>query len=169
MDVSLITSYLSDYGLLFLFIIVFLEYLNLPGFPAGVIMPVAGMWASRSGGSFTMTILVSVFAGLVGSWVLYFVGRRFGDVVIAKYIKKFPKQKDVLEKNIEKLKDKGNFWVFASKLLPVVRTIISIPAGALKMNFIKYTISSTAGIFLWNLVFVGSGYFFGDKVLSVLV
>jgi membrane protein DedA with SNARE-associated domain len=48
------------------------------------------------------------------------------------------------------------------------RTIISIPAGILKLNFIGYTVASTLGIFVWNLVFVGAGYFFGDSVLKVL-
>ena len=41
-------------------------------------------------------------------------------------------------------------------------------AGMVKMDFIKYTISSTLGIFLWNLVFVGAGYFFGEAAIRVL-
>ena len=57
--------------------------------------------------------------------------------------------------------------MFVSKLLPMVRTLISIPAGMVKMDFIKYTISSTLGIFLWNLVFVGAGYFFGEAAIRI--
>lgn len=48
----------------------------------------------------------------------------------------------------------------------MVRTLISIPAGVLKINFVKYSISSAFGVFLWNLVFVGAGYFLGDAVFE---
>ena len=55
-----------------------------------------------------------------------------------------------------------------SKLIPMVRTLISIPAGVLKINFMKYTVSSALGVFVWNLVFVGAGYFLGDAVFNYL-
>ena len=60
------------------------------------------------------------------------------------------------------------YRVFVSKLLPMVRTLISIPAGMVKMDFAKYTVSSVCGIFLWNLTFVGAGYFFGDAAINFL-
>lgn len=58
--------------------------------------------------------------------------------------------------------------MFAAKLLPMVRTLISIPAGVLQMDLKKYVISSTMGIFVWNLFFVGAGYLLGDKVFELL-
>lgn len=54
------------------------------------------------------------------------------------------------------------------KLIPVMRTLISIPAGVLKLNFWKYTVSSALGVAVWNLVFVGAGYFLGDAVFLYL-
>ena len=51
-------------------------------------------------------------------------------------------------------------------LIPMVRTLISIPAGVLKINFMKYTVSSALGVFVWNLIFVGAGYFLGDAVFE---
>ena len=54
------------------------------------------------------------------------------------------------------------------KLIPVMRTLISIPAGVLKLNFWKYTVSSALGVAVWNLVFVGAGYFLGDAVFRYL-
>lgn len=84
------------------------------------------------------------------------------------YFKKFPKQQAVIENKMEMIREKGSTGVFVSKLLPMVRTIISIPAGMVKMDFMKYTISSAMGIFIWNLVFVGAGYFFGEAAIKVL-
>ena len=83
------------------------------------------------------------------------------------YFRKFPKQKEAVESKIDMLREKGSVGVFVSKLLPMVRTIISIPAGMVKMDFVKYTISSCLGILIWNLVFVGAGYFFGEAAIRV--
>lgn len=167
MDIQTLSQYFIQYGAVFVFVIVFLEYLNLPGFPAGVIMPLAGVWASKGEISFFMTMVLSVSAGLLGSWILYFLGRFGGDVFLKAFGKKFPKQQELIVKNMEILRQKGSIGVFVSKLLPMVRTIISIPAGAIRMDFIKYSISSTLGIFIWNFVFIGAGYVFGDAVFQM--
>ncbi len=167
MDIATLNQYFIQYGAIFVFVIVFLEYLNLPGFPAGIIMPLAGIWASKGEISFFMTMVLSVSAGLLGSWILYFLGRFGGDVFLKAFGKKFPKQQELVLKNMEVLRQKGSIGVFISKLLPMVRTIISIPAGAIKMDFIKYSISSVLGIFIWNFVFVGAGYVFGEAVFEM--
>ena len=167
MNIQTLTQYFLEYGAFFIYLIVLLEYLNLPGFPAGVIMPLSGIWASQGEISFFMVMILTVAAGLTGSWALYFLGRAGGEKVLGFYFRKFPKQKPVIEGKIAMLREKGCIGVFVSKLLPMVRTLISIPAGMVKMDFIKYTISSTLGIFLWNLVFVGAGYFFGEAAIRI--
>jgi membrane protein DedA with SNARE-associated domain len=58
--------------------------------------------------------------------------------------------------------------IFLSKLIPVLRTVISIPAGVLRLSFYGYTIASVMGILVWNLVFVGAGYLFGEAAFTVL-
>ena len=88
--------------------------------------------------------------------------------MIGFYFKKFPKQKPLIEEKMQMLREKGCTGVFVCKLLPAVRTIISIPAGMVQMDFVKYTVSSVLGIFLWNLAFVGAGYFFGEAAVRVL-
>lgn len=168
MGIQELTQYFTQYGAIFVFVIVLLEYMNLPGFPAGIIMPMAGVWASRGQIGFLTVMALSVAAGLLGSWILYFLGRLGGDAFFRFYIKKFPKQKELLEKNMEVLWRKGSIGVFISKLLPLARTLISIPAGMISMNFTKYTISSLMGVALWNLIFIGAGYFLGDSVWSLL-
>lgn len=168
MGIQELTQYFTQYGAIFVFVIVLLEYMNLPGFPAGIIMPMAGVWASRGQIGFLTVMALSVAAGLLGSWILYFLGRLGGDAFFRFYIKKFPKQKELLEKNMEVLRRKGSIGVFISKFLPLARTLISIPAGMISMNFTKYTISSLMGVALWNLIFIGAGYFLGDSVWSLL-
>ncbi len=166
MDLEILTEYFTKYGGIAIFVIVFLEYLNLPGFPAGIIMPLAGIFAQRGEISFLLVMFLSVCAGLCGSLMLYTVGYVGGDVFLKAYIKRFPKQQAVIEKNMAWLRERGGIGVFLAKLIPAVRTLISIPAGALKMNLIKYVVSSAAGILIWNLVFVGAGYLLGETVFT---
>jgi membrane protein DedA with SNARE-associated domain len=168
MDVQMLTNYFHQYGDVVIFVIVFLEYLNLPGFPSGVVMPLTGIWASQGGIGFGWALLLSLLAGLCGSWVLYFLGRYGGEILLKKYCKRFPKHKNIIDKIIKRIQTKGYLGIFLGKLLPVFRTIISIPAGVLKINFTGYTVSSAMGIFVWNFVFIGAGYYFGDSVLQIL-
>lgn len=168
MNIQTLTQYFLQYGCFFIYLIVLLEYMNLPGFPAGIIMPLAGIWAANGKISFPLVMLLSVLAGLTGSWILYFLGRMGGPKAMEFYFKKFPKHQAVIEEKMEMLREKGSVGVFVSKLLPMVRTIISIPAGMVRMNFVKYTVSSVLGIFLWNLIFIGAGYYFGEEAIKIL-
>ena len=168
MSIQTLTDYFIQYGAFFIYLIVLLEYMNLPGFPAGVIMPLSGIWAAKGEISFPAVMVLTVAAGLTGSWLLYLLGRLGGPKVMGFYFKKFPKQQAIIEEKIEFLREKGGIGVFVSKLLPMVRTLISIPAGMVKMDFVKYTVSSLCGIFLWNLAFVGAGYFFGEAAVNFL-
>ena len=168
MSIDTITLYFTRYGAVAIFVIVLLEYMNLPGFPAGVIMPLSGVWAANGNIDFPTVMLITLSAGLLGSWILYVLGRTGGNMLLEKYLQKFPKHREAIEKNFKMIRQKGCFGIFISKLIPMVRTLVSIPAGVLKIDFIKYTLSSALGIFVWNLVFVGAGYFLGDAVLNYL-
>lgn len=168
MSIDTITLYFTRYGAVAIFVIVLLEYMNLPGFPAGVIMPLSGVWAAKGDIDFPAVMLITLSAGLLGSWILYVLGRTGGNMLLEKYLQKFPKHREAIEKNFEMIRQKGCFGIFISKLIPMVRTLVSIPAGVLKIDFIKYTLSSALGVFVWNLVFVGAGYFLGDAVLNYL-
>ena len=169
MTMDVIMQYFTRYGGIAIFVIVLLEYMNLPGFPAGVIMPLAGIWAAKGNIHFIPALIITVAAGLTGSLILYWLGYKGGEIFLQKYLNKFPKQRPVIEEKLEWIREKGSMGIFLSKLIPMIRTLISIPAGVCKMNLVKYTVSSTLGICLWNLIFVGAGYFLGDVVLGYFV
>lgn len=169
MTMDVIMQYFARYGGIAIFVIVLLEYLNLPGFPAGVIMPLAGVWAARGNICFIAALIITVAAGLTGSLILYYLGYKGGELFLQRYLNRFPKQRTAIEGKLNWIRKKGSVGIFFSKLIPMVRTLVSIPAGVSKMNLVQYTVSSTLGIFVWNLFFVGAGYFLGDAILSYLV
>ncbi len=168
MTMDVVMQYFARYGGVAIFVIVLLEYLNLPGFPAGVIMPMAGVWAARGNIRFLPALAITVAAGLTGSLILYYLGYKGGELFLKKYLDKFPKQRPAIEEKLKWIRKKGSIGIFLSKLIPMVRTLVSIPAGVSKMNLAEYTISSTLGICVWNLFFVGAGYYLGDAILRYL-
>ena len=168
MTVEILTEYFTKYGAVAIFVIVFLEYMNLPGFPAGVIMPLAGIWAAKGNIHFIPALLITVAAGLAGSLLLYAMGYAGGELFLQKYLNKFPKQRRVIEEKLNWVRKKGSMGIFLSKLIPMIRTLISIPAGVSKMHLFPYIVSSTLGIFVWNLAFVGAGYFCGEAGFQYL-
>ena len=117
--------------------------------------------------NFLFALLITVAAGVSGSVILYGLGRGGGEVFLKRYYKRFPKHEKLVEEKIGYLREKGGVGIFISKLVPMVRTLISIPAGIMKMNFGNYVISSTLGVAVWNFVFVGAGYLFGDAVFQM--
>lgn len=142
--------------------------MNLPGFPAGIIMPLSGVMAARGNIGFFWVMVITLAAGLAGSIALYVLGRKGGELFLNAYTRKFPKQKDALEKNLDWIRRKGCMGVFLGKLIPMIRTIVSIPAGVVRMDPMKYIVSSACGILIWNFVFVGAGYVMGDQVFRML-
>ena len=168
MNMEILMNYFSHYGLIVFFIIIFLEYLNVPGLAAGIVMPLAGVWAANEGIGFFTAIFISVIAGLLGSLVLYAIARIGGEIFLKKLINKFPSQEKTINNKLDYLRQKGSVGVFVSKLIPMARTLIEIPAGVLKIDFMKYFCSAGLGIFVWNLIFVGSGYIFGEAVFQKL-
>ena len=89
MEANTIFQYLEQYGTLFIFIIIFLEYLNVPGLAAAIIMPLVGVWCAKSEINLLFAIFISAIAGLAASWILYFMGLFFGDVIVNKYLNKY--------------------------------------------------------------------------------
>ena len=96
------------------------------------------------------------------------MGGYCGRTMMEWYGRRVPRMQRVIDKNICNNESKGMRGVFACKLLPVVRTLVGLPAGMLGMNLWSYTFASIAGIVIWNAALVGRGYYMGAPLLSYL-
>jgi len=116
----------------------------------------------------SLDAITSCFAqyGAVAIFVIVLLEYMSGNMLLERYLNRFPKQRPAIERNFEMIRRRGCFGIFLGKLIPMVRTLISIPAGVLRIDFVRYSVSSALGVFLWNLVFVGAGYFLGDAVFE---
>lgn len=113
MDISSLNNYFELYGGMAIFIVVLLEYMNLPGFPAGIIMPLAGIYAAHGGISLLAAIAISVLAGEVGSWILYFLGMYGWECFSQNILKKvFPNTNLRLNARFDLIQTQGFLWNF---------------------------------------------------------
>lgn len=166
--VETVWHYFMLYRYYFLFLIVFLEYLNMPGLPAGIIMPAAGILIASHQGNFAVALFISIVAGLLGSGVLYFLGRFLDKMVLMRFYRRWPRFQPAIDKTMAYMERYGDKGVFVARLLPVFRTLISLAAGVLRVGFGRFVFFSVWGIAIWNFVFIFAGYWLGDALLPYL-
>lgn len=164
-SIEVVMQYMTEYGMIFLFIIVYLEYLNLPGLPAGIIMPAAGAMIALSEMNFIYALIVSVIAGLLGSYTLYFIGYFVGKPALEKVYNKYTKLRPAIDKSVSYVERYGNKGVVISRLIPVARTLVSLVAGTMQIKLRSFTLYSTLGITAWNFIFIFSGYILTGAVM----
>lgn len=160
-NIQIVIEYFARYGLIFVFIIIFLEYLNFPGLGAAIIMPAIGVASAKAGISFFLALLISVIAGALASYILFGISYWFGKPILTKIYNRFPKSRKSIDKICLYIENYGDKGVLIIRLVPAVRTLIPFVAGMFRMNIIKFSIYSTIGIAIWNAAFIYAGYAFG--------
>lgn len=160
-SIQIVLEYFARYGLIFVFFIIFLEYLNFPGLGAAIIMPALGIAVAKANMNFIVALGVSVIAGSLASYVLYGISYWFGQPILTWVYNKFPKTRNSIDKVCQYIENYGDKGVLIIRLLPAVRTLIPFVAGMFRMNVVKFSIYSTVGIAIWNSVFMYAGYAFG--------
>lgn len=153
----LISNAISSIGYLGIALCMSIESCNIP-LPSELIMPFGGYLAST--GEFTLweTILAGTAGGTFGSLVSYYLGRFTMNSRLLFWVSQ--SKKDMLIRWFER---HGESTVFFSRLLPGIRTFISLPAGAAQMNLLRFTFYTLIGTFLWCWLLAYLGYVLGSK------
>ena len=135
-------------------------------FPSELIMPLAG-WMLIKAQSLpaTYTLVAGVWGALgntIGSVIAYYVGMWAGRPLLNKYGRYILISQRDLELTDRWFTRSGGWTVFVSRLLPVVRTYISLPAGIARMNIVKFVIYTFIGSFIWSTGLAYGGYLMGE-------
>ncbi|MEH3088768.1 MAG: DedA family protein [Microbacterium arborescens] len=135
-----------------------------PPIPSEVVLPMAGLAASR--GSFTLAeaILWTTFGSVAGAYILYFLGRWLGADRLRRIADRMPLVKgDDVVRSVHWFEKHGSIAVFFGRMVPLFRSLISIPAGVAKMHWWKFGLLTTAGSLIWNSIFVMAGFLLGEN------
>ncbi len=136
-------------------------------FPSELIMPLAGwLLIEDKGGSVWLVGLAGFYGALgnlLGSWIAYWVSFKGGRPLLYKYGKYVLITREEVDRAERWFLKYGDWIVFFSRLLPVVRTFISIPAGIARMNLWKFSIFTFMGSFPWSLGLAYGGFLLGEN------
>lgn len=156
------TGLIGAWGLPGVFVLMLLESACIP-VPSEAIMPFAGFAVSEGDLTLTGIVVAGVAGNLVGSWIAYAVGAYGGRSFIDKYGKYVLLRHHHVELAERWFERWGAPTVFFSRVLPIVRTFISLPAGVARMPFWKFTLYTVAGCVPWVILLGWLGVRLGDN------
>ena len=150
--------------------LMFLETM-FPPIPPEVIMPVAGMAAARGRLDFAGVVASGTAGAMLGNVLWYLAARALGVDRLRPFIARYGKWLTVNWRDVERA-DRwfgvhGTAFVFVGRLIPTVRSLVSVPAGLLHMRFRNFFIASTIGTALWTAILTGAGYQVHQNVAGI--
>lgn len=135
-----------------------------PPIPSEGVLPLAGFSASKGELNLSLVVLWATVGSVIGAIILYYIGAALGRDRARELAKKIPLMKvkdiDKTEKWFLEHETKTVFW---GRMLPIFRSLISVPAGIEKMSMKKFIPYTFAGSLIWNSVLIGAGYGLGEK------
>lgn len=167
-----VISIMNQYGYFGIFFLIFIENI-FPPIPSEVVLLFGGFMTTYSKLGVPLMILFSTLGSVVGAIVLYYVGKilnkeRLKKIVSGKVGKMLRLKASDIEKADRWFDTKGNKTVFFCRFIPVVRSLISIPAGMSEMAMTKFLLYTTAGSAIWNTVLLVIGNRVGKNWKDIL-
>jgi len=166
-----ILSFMNEYGYIGIFLLIALENI-FPPIPSEVILTFAGFMTTTSKMSVTGAVAVSTLGSVAGAAVLYGVGRILDVERLERIIDRWGRVLRLSKKDLYKADawfDKYGVWtVFFCRLVPLVRSLISIPAGMSGMKFPIFLLLTTIGTLIWNTILVNAGAILGASWTNIV-
>ena len=167
-----ILSMINQFGYIGVFLLIAIENI-FPPIPSEVILLFGGFMTTYSELNIVLMIIFATLGSLIGAIVLYYIGKilnkeRLKKIIDGKIGKILRLKNSDIDKADEWFDKKGNKTVFFCRFIPIVRSLISIPAGMSEMPLGKFFLYTTTGSLIWNTVLIIIGAIVGEKWESIL-
>jgi len=157
----------GSWGLLAIFVTMTGESAGLP-LSSEIVVPLGGALAAQGRLNFVLVVVVSSLANLTGSLIAFYLTRRYGErVVLSRAGRRLGLSRGHLRLAHRFFARFGLWAVFLGRLLPIVRTYISFPAGLSRIGYVRFTLATLAGAIPWNLVLAYAGLQLGKNYEKV--
>jgi membrane protein DedA with SNARE-associated domain len=165
-----IENMVSSTGVVGVALLMFLENV-FPPIPSELIMPLAGYTAAKGGANIVLVILAGSIGSLAGATFWYAIGRWVGEERLKRFADRYGRWLTLSRRDIDKADDwfdrHGAKAVFFGRLVPTVRTLISVPAGLSEMPLPRFLLWSGAGTLIWTTLLALLGWWLGDRYEEV--
>lgn len=152
----------GSWGLAAIFVTMTAESAGVP-ISSEIVVPLGGALASQGKLSFVFVVAVSSLANLTGSLIAFYLTRRYGERVVLSRAGRWLGLSKGHLRLANRFFDRFGLWaVFIGRLLPIVRTYISFPAGVSKMGYLWFSVATLAGAIPWNFVLAYAGFQLGQ-------
>jgi membrane protein DedA with SNARE-associated domain len=159
---SWLISLVSTWGYIAIFVTMAGESAGLP-ISSEIVVPLGGALASQGNLNLVLVVLVCSIANLAGSLIAFWLTRRYGERVVLSRAGRWMGLSRGHLRLANRFFDRFGLWaVFAGRLLPIVRTYISFPAGLSKIGYVRFTLATLAGAIPWNFALAYAGYKLGQ-------
>ncbi|MEK4921241.1 DedA family protein [Cytobacillus sp. FSL R5-0569] len=166
-----ITSVMEQFGYVGIFLLIMLENI-FPPIPSEVILTFGGFMTTTTNLSVAGVVVASTLGSVGGAVVLYGVGLLIDIRKVERIVERWGHILRLTKKDIHKangwFSTYGKWTVFFCRFIPLIRSLISLPAGMAHMNFLVFLILTTAGTLIWNIVLVLIGAAVGESWESVV-
>ncbi len=149
-----------------LFLLIALESTLVP-IPSELVMPFAGYLAAKGEFSLAAVIVINSVAAMVGSGISYWIGMAGGKPLLMAYGKYALIRAKDIERTEQFFARHGRATVLIGRFLPVIRHIISLPAGVARMPLVPFLTQTFVGATIWGTVLIFLGYELGDEFIGV--
>jgi membrane protein DedA with SNARE-associated domain len=160
-------SLVATWGYIAIFVTMTGESAGLP-ISSEIVVPLGGALASQGKLNLVLVVLVASLANLTGSLIAFYLTRRYGErVVLSRAGRRLGLSRGHLRLANRFFERFGLWAVFVGRLLPIVRTYISFPAGLSKIGYVRFTLATLAGAVPWNLALAYAGLKLGEHYQTV--
>ena len=157
---------ISTMGYPGLYLVMFLENI-FPPIPSEVVLPLAGSLTLSGRFSIGLITVVGMLGSLTGAFAFYGIGKWLGEANVRKFIEKYGRYAFLSTADLDRSLDWFNRYddrvIFFSRMVPIVRSLISIPAGIAAMHFWKFSIYTILGTALWSFLLSFGGRLLGEQ------
>ena len=170
---NFIINIMNKYGYFGIIFLIAVENI-FPPIPSEVILTLGGFMTSQTGVNMTLfgVIIASTVGSIIGAIILYYIGYilnidRMIKLCDSKLGRVLCLKKEDIKKSYDNFNEKGNLSVLYSRFVPILRSLISIPAGMNKMKFSLFMIYTLIGSLIWNTVLCSLGKLVGSNYMMV--
>ena len=169
---EIILSIMEQFGYIGTFLLITIENV-FPPIPSEIVLLFGGFMTTYTSLNLFLMIIAATLGSLLGAIILYYIGKilnkeRLKKIITGKIGKILHLKNEDIDKADEWFDTKGNKTVFFCRFIPIVRSLISIPAGMSEMDMKKFIIYTTAGSLIWNSVLLYIGSKVGENWTDIL-